>query len=298
MTLGQATRFSLAALLHVCCSSRPPLPPQAIALNDEGIGYLAVGDLETADTRFRLALEYNPHFVEALVNLGLVELERGNFSRAGQLLERARRINEHVAQPHHGLGVLAERVGDREDAAAHYRAALAVDPGFAPTRLNLARVLFDANELYHAKAEFAKLTQVAPDLAEGHAGLAETLIRLGRRREAERIVQSQASRFPESTGLQVLLARSELRSKQIARAVQRLNHIALRGDGDAALAYSWLAIAELAQGRPAHAVGAAKRALALDADSRVARHALAAALTELGAVHAPAGDHPDAYPVR
>ena len=282
MTLGQAARFSLAALLGVCCTSRPPLPPEAIALNDEGIGYLARGDLETADTRFRLALEYNPHFVEALVNLGLVELERGNFTRARQLLERARRVNEHIAQPHHGLGVLAERMGDREAAAVHYRAALAVDPGFAPARLNLAHLLFDANQLYHAKEEFAKLTQVAPDLAQAHAGLAETLIQLGRRSEAERIVQSQAPRFPESTELQVLLARSELRSGHTERAVQRLSMLARHGDADAALAFSWLAVAELARRRPAHAVGAAKRALALDADSQVARHALAAALVELG----------------
>lgn len=283
MTLRQAIRLGIAALLHVCCTSRPPLPPKAIALNDEGIGYLARGDLETADTRFRLALEYNPHFVEALVNLGLVELERGNFTRAGQLLQRARRINEHVAHPHHGLGVLDERIGDREGAAAHYRDALAVDPGFAPARLNLARLLFDANDLYHAKAEFAKLTQVAPGLAEAHAGLAETLIRLGRRREAEQVVQTQAPRFPESAELQVLLARSELRNNQTERAVQRLSALARRGDAAAALAFSWLAVAELARHRPRHAIGAAKRALALDASSSVAHHALTAALAEIDA---------------
>jgi len=289
MTLGQASRFSLVALLVVCCSSRPPLPPEAIALNDEGIGFLARGDLETADTRFRLALEYNPHFVEALVNLGLVELERGNFTRAKQLLERARRINEHVAQPHHGLGVLAERVGDAAAAAAHYRAALEVDPGFAPARLNLARLLFDSDQLYHAKEEFTKLTQVAPDVAEAHAGLAETLIRLGRRAEAERIVASEAPRFPASTELQVLQARGELRRGQTERAVQRLSALTGRSDADAALAFSWLAVAELSRRRPAHAIGAAKRALALDRDSHVARHALEAALRELAAAPAPAG---------
>lgn len=289
MTLGQTARLSLAALLHVCCTSRPPLPPEAIALNDDGIGYLARGDLEVADARFRLALEYNPHFVEALVNLGLVELERGNFTRARQLLERARRINQHVAEPHHGLGVLDERAQDREGAAAHYRAALEVNPGFTPARLNLARLLFDANELYHAKEEFTKLTQIAPELAEAHAGLAETLIRLGRRTEAEHIVQRQAPRFPDSTELQVLLARSELRRKQTDRAVQRLSILARRGDADAALAFSWLAVAELTRRRPAHAISAAQRALALDADSHVAQHALAAALAELGDAPGSAG---------
>ena len=282
MTVGPAACFGLVALLHLGCSSRPPLPPEAITLNDQGIRFLAQGELETADARFRLALEYNPHFIEALVNLGLVELERGNFTRAGQLLDRARRINEHVAQPHHGLGVLAERMGDREAAAAHYRSALAVDPGFAPARLNLARLLFDANELYHAKEEFSKLIQVTPNIAEAYAGLAETLIRLGRRSESERIVKSQASRFPESSELQVLLARSELRNGRIDEAVQRLSALTRRGDADAALAFSWLAVAELARSRPEYAIGAAKRALALDAESRVARHALRTALGLLG----------------
>jgi tetratricopeptide (TPR) repeat protein len=282
MTLGPAARVSLVALLHLGCASRPPLPPEAITLNDQGIQFLARGELETADARFRLALEYNPRFVEALVNLGLVELERGNFTRAGQLLDRARRINEHVAQPHHGLGVLAERMGDREAAAVHYRSALEVDPGFAPARLNLARLLFDANELYHAKEEFSKLIQVTPNIAEAYAGLAETLIRLGRPREAERIVESQARRFPESSELQVLLARSELKSGKTDEAVRRLGALTERGDADAALAFSWLAVAELARSRPEYAIGAAKRALALDADSRVARLALRTALAALG----------------
>ncbi len=272
----------IAILLLLGCSSRPPLPAQAVSLNNQGIQALASGDLETASARFQLALEYNPRFVEALSNQALVELERGNLTRAGQLLRRARRINPNIAQPHHALGVLAEREGRKDDASEHYRAALAIDPGFAPARLNLAHLLFDANLLYHAKLEFEKLIQAAPEAPEGYAGLAETLIRLGRRQEAEAIIAGQAERFPHSADLQLLVARTEMRNGDVGRAVERLVALTHGDDRTRMVALSWLAVAELARDRPRHAVGAAKRALELDENSPVARHALAQALEKLG----------------
>src|SRR6188768_4000823 len=94
-------------ILCLACAGTAPLPPKGLALNEAGVAALAAGDLETADARFSLALEYNPKFVDALTNQGLVELQRGNFERARQLLTRARRLNPDVAQPHHALGVLA-----------------------------------------------------------------------------------------------------------------------------------------------------------------------------------------------
>ena len=44
-------------------------------MNEAGVAALAGGDLEAADARFSLALEYNPKFVDALTNQGLVELQ-------------------------------------------------------------------------------------------------------------------------------------------------------------------------------------------------------------------------------
>ena len=138
------------------CAGTAPLPPQAVALNRAGAEALAKGDLETADARFSLALEYSPRFVEALVNQGLLELQRGNFERARELLMRARRLNTDVAQPHHALGILAERQARPDEASRHYYDALAVDPGFAPSRAPLARLLFDAGMLDDALSQFRR----------------------------------------------------------------------------------------------------------------------------------------------
>lgn len=274
--------FALIGLLLVACSGVAPLPPQALALNRAGAEALAQGDLETADARLSLALEYSPRFVEALVNQGLVELQRGNFERARELIARARRLNPDVAQPHHALGVLAERQARPDDASRHYYDALAVDPGFAPSRANLARLLFDAGMLNEAWVQFKRLVEAAPDSVEAHQGLAETLLRLGRVEEAEAVTRDAQQQFPDSPELVVLAARAELRRGRVARAVELLSPLGYGRDDVAANALGWLATAELLRGDARRAVGAAKRALALEPDSPVATYAMAQALEALG----------------
>jgi tetratricopeptide (TPR) repeat protein len=253
-----------------------------VALNRAGAEALAKGDLETADARFSLALEYSPRFVEALVNQGLLELQRGNFERARELLMRARRLNADVAQPHHALGILAERQARPDEASRHYYEALAVDPGFAPSRANLARLLFDAGMLDEALIQFKRLSEVAPDSPEAAQGLAETLLRLSRVEEAEAVTRSAHERFPDSPELTVLAARSLLRQGNIARAVELLSPLGYGKDDVAANALGWLATAELLRGQPRLAVGAAKRALELEPSSPVATYAMAQALEALG----------------
>jgi tetratricopeptide (TPR) repeat protein len=264
------------------CSGTAPLPPRAVALNRAGAEALARGDLETADARLSLALEYSPRFVEALVNQGLVELQRGNFDRARELLMRARRLNEDVAQPHHALGVLAERQARPDLASRHYYEALAVDPGFEPARANLARLLFDAGMLEEALVQYKRLAEAAPGLAEAPIGLAETLLRLGRIAEAEAVAGAARERFPDAAELKVLAARSLLRRGEIEPAIELLAPLGYGRDEVAASALAWLATAELLRHRPRQALGAAERALALEPSSPVATYAMARALEALG----------------
>jgi len=255
------------------------LPSRALELNQAGAEALAQGDLETADARLSVALEYSPHFVEALVNLGLVEIQRGNFARARLLLQRARRLNPDVAQVHHGLGVLAERERRNDLASEHYRDALAVDPGFFAARANLGRLLFDAGFFEDARLNFKKLVEVAPEASSGYSGLAESLLKLGRIAEADALVERAALRFPEDSALVVLRARSLLRQGRTEQARELLLPLVARRDGFSARALAWLGAVELARGKPPLAAAAARRALGLDPDDGLARHVLARALS-------------------
>jgi tetratricopeptide (TPR) repeat protein len=243
---------------------------------------LGRGDLETADSRFSLAIEYSPRFVEALTNLGLVELQRGNFERARDLLSQALKANPDVAQPHHGLGVLAEREGLRELAMDYYRDALSVDPGFLAARANLARLLFNTGQLEQARIEFSKLIEAGPDDPAGYVGLAESLLRLGRTSEADSLVERNRKRFPDSGELDILWCRVLLHRGHPEQALQRLRRWVVGRDDLSVTALSWAATAELLNGRPRLALTIARRAVALKSDDPVAAYAMAMALSRLG----------------
>jgi Flp pilus assembly protein TadD len=265
-----------AAVGTAACASMP-LPAQAIELNRAGAAALASGDLETAEARIALALEYSARFTEAWVNLGLIEMRRGNFERALHDFVKARDLNPDLPAPHHALGVLADRQGDGDRAETHYRAALRVDPGFAPARIDLGRRLFERGALEEAREQFLRVTEVAPEFPEGWSGLCEVLLRLDRIDDAALALARAVGRFGHRPHLSLLEARVLLRRGDFAGAEAHLTHSTLLVAGSdptfEAEALAWLAIARLAQGRSPSGCEAAARAAAVDAHDGVARYA-------------------------
>jgi tetratricopeptide (TPR) repeat protein len=260
------------------CSRTVPLPPKAIELNRDGASAIAAGDLETAEARISLAIEYSPRFTEAWVNLGTIEMDRGNLEQARHDFRKARDLNPDLPAPHHALGLLAERQGHAEEAAKHYRDALKVDPGFAPARINLARALFARGDLEAAREQFLRTTEVAPGFADGWTGLCETLLRLGREEDAEQTLSATRARFGRPPAVELLEARLLLRRGAYARAEARLQEVARRPDPQqASAALSWIAIARLGQGDADGATEAAEKAVALNPGDGVALYALRSA---------------------
>ncbi len=269
--LAAASALSLAA-----CTGEAPLPAKAVVLNAAGAQALAQGDLSTAEARLSVALEYSPRFVEAWVNLGYVELRRGSFDQARRDFLRARALNRDIPAPHHALGVLSELEGDGVSAEDAYRAALAVDPGFAPARANLARRLFARGQYENAREQFQRLREVAPAAAEGWAGEAESLLQLDREAEAERVVEHARASVGDAPSLVLVHARLRLAAGDWDEAEAALAPL-VGGDDRTreAAAWAWIAVARAGRGDAAGARSAAAAALALDRDEPIARHALA-----------------------
>ncbi|HEY1694020.1 MAG TPA: tetratricopeptide repeat protein [Polyangiaceae bacterium] len=266
------------------CASNPPLPPKAIALNGAGAVALANGNLELAYARLALALEYNPRFTEAWVNLGLVEERRGNFDLARRDFVKARDLNPDLPAPHHALGVLADAEGHTAEAEKLYRAALKVDPGFAPARINLARRLFARGDFEEAREHFLRLTQVAPDALDGWTGLCETLLKLDRRDDARAVAGHAREAFGDLPAIALLEARFLLFDGRYDDAAKALEPLASRANRPQKVeALAWLAVARLGEGDVAGATDAAERATSLDPDDAVARYALRTARDAHGA---------------
>jgi Tfp pilus assembly protein PilF len=274
------TRFAAALLVTVtlfasACTTAVPLAPKAIALNNQGAAALQKDDLEHAEAKLGLALEYNPHFTEAWVNLGLLELRRGRLERARHDFRRAIELNPDLPAPFHGKGLVEERLGDLEHAEKSYRAALKVDPGFGPARVNLGRLLFARRDFEGAREQFLRLTEVAPTVVEGWAGLVESLLRLGREHEADLVLDSARDAAGEKPQLVLLVARRSLRMGDAASAVTALEPITHDGNASTqAAAHAWLAVAHAAQGDAERSRAEAEAALERDPQNEVARYAL------------------------
>jgi tetratricopeptide (TPR) repeat protein len=259
-----------------------------VQLNHAGAQALAQGDLESAEARLALALEYHPRFVDALVNLGLVALQQGNFVLARKRLERARSINRHLAQPHHGLGLVAEREQRWSDAATHYRSALEVDPGFGPSRANLARLCFAAQRYDDAREQFLRLTQVQPSLIHGWVGLIESLYRLGRQPQGDEVLRRASAHLGDRAELRIYHGRLALRQGRLRQAHRLLASVVDEAGPSAREAWSWLGLTYLARGRTNDAAACSEQALVHDPDDALATYVLAMALVHRGDPDAPA----------
>lgn len=261
------------AALSLACSTKPPIPPRAIDLNRDGAAALAAGDLSTAHARLELATEYSPRFTEAWVNLGLVEMQRGNLDQAYKHLRHARDLNGDLPAPHHAIGLLAQRRGLEKEAEKSYREALVVDPGFAPSRANLARLYFQQGKFDAARIEYVKLTQAAPSEPAGYVGLVESLWKLEREGEADEALARARARFGDTSDLRILVARQLLRRGASDEAEETLAPLTQTHDRTrAATAWSWIGVSRLARGDRAGARAAFDEAVKLDGDEPVARY--------------------------
>jgi tetratricopeptide (TPR) repeat protein len=270
-----AASLCIVALACATGCAATPLAPKAIALNDRGARALQSDDLEHAEADIGLALEYNPHFTEAWVNLGLVEMRLGNFIKARAAFHKAIELNPDLPAPFHGRGLLEERMGEIQKAELSYREALKVDPGFGPARVNLGRILFARRDYDGAREQFLRLTEVAPNVVEGWSGLIESLLRLHRDHEADALLDHAREKLGERAPLVILVARRLLREGDAAAAIAALEPIT-RDDGSPkiqATAYGWIAVARAAQGDIEASQGAAKKALAIDPQNEVALYA-------------------------
>ncbi len=260
------------ALFLAGCASAAPLPPKALALNDEGAEALGAGDVEVAEARLALALEYNPRFTEAWVNLGLVKLRQHDYAGARKDFEKAVSLNPDLPAPMHALGILEEVVGEPRKAEARYADALAIDPGFGASRANLGRLLFARGAYEEAREQFLRLVQVAPEQVEGYTGLVDCYWKLGRDAEADAILERAEHRFASVPGVELLLARRAMKRGELDDAEARLVTLTEGQDGRYhAPAWAWLGVARLARGDATGAKAAMDEALARDPNDGVAR---------------------------
>ncbi|MBI3222554.1 MAG: tetratricopeptide repeat protein, partial [Nitrosomonadales bacterium] len=112
-------------------------------------------------------------------NLGNALKHLGRLDEAAASYRRALQLNPGFAAAHNNLGATLKDMGRFEEAAASYRRAVELQPDSADAHNNLGTALKELNRLDEAVASYRRALQLNPGYAEVHGNLGNAYKELG-----------------------------------------------------------------------------------------------------------------------
>ncbi|MBI3667002.1 MAG: tetratricopeptide repeat protein [Acidobacteria bacterium] len=159
---------------------------QAIALEEEASALKAKGLLEEAIEKYQQALQLSPHFLRALVFLGVSYGEKGEKERAIAALEQAAYLFPNDPSAHYNLGIAYGAAGRAAEEIRSYRRAIELEPDLAPAYINLGAALLSSGQAGAAVEVFERALQVNPLSATLYYNLGLARQEQGKMEEADR----------------------------------------------------------------------------------------------------------------
>jgi len=164
----------------------------------QGLGYLERNgkeeDLETAISKFKQAIELDPHFALAHAGLGKAYWRRYKFTKDSNLLEKAQsscsravEISDNLASVHVILGVIYKEAGKNEDSIQEFKQALQLDPEYFNALSELALVYENLGRPEEAEEAHKEAIKSKSSYWRGYSRLGYFHYKYGRNAEAEKM---------------------------------------------------------------------------------------------------------------
>ena len=203
-------RVALALALLAACGAPPPpevdtagMEP-AVARAFEQARAAIVEQPDSGSSWGRLAMVADAHEEDELALIC--------YRRAADLEPR------DVRWPYYLARLLAFKGVRTEEAASLFRAALELEPGYAPGHLRLADVLAALGERQAAAAAYRRAIELDGDLARAHLGLGQVLLADSRAAEALVALERAHHLEPEDATALTAMSRAYLRAGDRERA--------------------------------------------------------------------------------
>jgi tetratricopeptide (TPR) repeat protein len=140
-----------------------------------GVAYRQSGRLADAIARLRVAVNLDPMFCDARINLGNALLNAGDPQAALPHYQQALALDPDSASANNNLGNLYRELRRPTEAIAAYRRALAIDPGHARAQANIGNLLKDFGDTDGAIAAFRRSLSIEPNRPDVWSNLLLTL---------------------------------------------------------------------------------------------------------------------------
>jgi tetratricopeptide (TPR) repeat protein len=233
-----------------------------------------------AETLYRTTITRNPDCWMAHDNLSAVLLD-SNVEEAMAHAREALRLNPDHAPARNNLGLAMRKLGRLEEARAQYMEALRINPDYAPAHNNLGYVLQESGHIEEAISQYEEALRISRNYPEAHYNLGNALQMTGRTEEAVAQYRHTLQLAPDFTAAHynLGLALQRLGRQEEAAAEYRE---ALRVNPNLAEAYNNLGLAMQQLGRIEEALTDYTEAVRLKPGFAVAHNNRANALEKLG----------------
>lgn len=192
-----------------------------------GLALSLAGEPLRAETHLQRALELNPRYAEAHLNLAILLFERNAYAAAREHLREFNRVVrgnpasfpepalDDLARRHSELAARYRAYGLLEEAEVQLRAAVRLRPAYSDLRLQLVRLLFERQKVEEAAQQVEVLLQQRPEYSEAH--LLRGQIELAR----GRVDEARAAWLGIRTGAAATQARALLEGLEDGRRAAR-----------------------------------------------------------------------------
>ncbi len=136
--------------------------------NNRGLVFLSKQEYDKAIEEFQRALELNPSFTGALINLGTARMQKGETDKAIQHFHEALKRDPKSIETENLIGNAYMKKKDYQQAEKHLMRALAIEPDF-PDALNSLGILYEnMGRLEEAINQYKKVIEIDRYYAEGY----------------------------------------------------------------------------------------------------------------------------------
>jgi tetratricopeptide (TPR) repeat protein len=182
-------------------------------------------DLPKALKHVEYSISLNEPVAKSHVLLGRIKMEMGDVEAAQAAFEDAKTLDAKSVDAEYYEGILAERIDRKEDALAHYQAAVALDPAKAQYAIATAEMMIELGKVPEAQT-FLESRQAAFD---HNSGVRQTLGHIAMMKneptQAESLFNEAHLLTPDDQGITEDLIRAQIATRKFAEAEYNLSRI-------------------------------------------------------------------------
>ena len=240
-------------------------PTAAAAHHQLGYALASAGQVDSARSEFRCALDLQPGYPDASYNLGVALCLAGQFAEAETLLARVVHLPPESARAHDYLGLALRGQERTSEATLQFERALQIDSEDPLAHYSMGQVLQSQGRIDEAIAHFQQTLRVTPDVPDAHNNLGSALVVQRQYDEAIRHFRLALQSDPNHADALCNLASVLATRGEFDEAVEHLRH-ALSIKPNHAEAHYNLGLALQRRGRGDEAIDHYRHALELRPD--------------------------------